>query len=49
MRESRGDGGGGHGIQDPPPPPENSQNKNLKATKPAFNVGPALAHERNAI
>ena len=44
-----------------PPPPEKSQNigfhsctgpdplKNLKATKPAFNVGPSSARQRNAI
>ena len=51
-------GGGGAGG---PHPPEKSQNigflsntgldplKNLKATKPAFNVGPSLARQGNAI
>ena len=52
------EGGGGAGG---PHPQEKSQNigflsntgldplKNLKATKPAFNVGPSLARQRNAI
>ena len=46
---------------DGPDPPENYKNKgflpntgpdphkNKKATKPVFNVGPSLAHQRNAI
>ena len=50
-------GGGARG----PDPPEKSQNKgflsntspdsleNHKATKPAFNVGPSSARQRNAI
>ena len=50
--------GGGHGVSTPP---ENSQKigflsctgpdplKNHKATKPAFNVGPSSARQRNAI
>ena len=57
MSGSRGGGGGGTGGLDPP---EKSHNigflcntgpdplKNHKATKPAFNVGPASAHQRNA-
>ena len=52
--------GGGARIQTPPPP-EKSQKigflsntgpdplKNHKATKPAFNVGPPSARQRNAI
>ena len=52
--------GGGTGGQDPPPL-ENHKNigflsktgpdplKNHKTTKPAFNVGPSSAHQRNAI
>ena len=52
-------GGGGRGPD--PRPPEKSQKymflsntgpdplKNHKATKPAFNVGPSSAHQRNAI
>ena len=51
MRGSRG--GGGTGDTDPP---EKSQTfgvsgspRNHKATKPAFNIGPAPAHQRNAI
>ena len=51
------EGGGGKGSG----PPEKSQNKgflrntgpdsleNHKATKPAFNVGPSSARQRNAI
>ena len=54
MRGSRGGGGGGRG---PGPPLENHKNigflspdplKNHKATKPAFNVGPSSARQRNA-
>ena len=52
--------GEGAGVRTPHPP-EKSQNtgffcntgpdplKNLKATKPAFNVGPVSARQRNAI
>ena len=51
----------GTGGPDPPPPPEKSQNlgflsntgpdllKNHKATKPAFNVRPLSARQRNSI
>ena len=56
MRRSRGGGGGGTGT-----PLKNHKNigflsntgpdpfENHKATKPAFNVGSSLAHQRNAI
>ena len=51
---------GGAGDPDPPPPLKNHKNigflgtapdplKNYKATKPAFNVGPTTARQRNAI
>ena len=52
------EGGRGSG---PPPPPKNHKTigfpsntrpnplKNLKVTKPAFNVGPSLVRQRNAI
>ena len=58
-RIQRGGGGGGRGSG--PPRPENSQNigfssntgpdplNNRKATKPAFNIGPSSARQRNAI
>ena len=45
-------------VQTPPPPPYGKSQlsntcpnslKNYKATKPAFNVGPSSAHQRNAI
>ena len=57
MRESRGGAGG----PDPPPPLKNHLNigflsntgpdplTSLKATKPAFNVGPSSDRQRNAI
>ena len=57
MRGSRG----GTGGPDPPPPLKNHTNigffsntgpdplNNHKATKPAFNDGPSLARQRNAI
>ena len=53
--------GGGGGSDPPPPPTENHKNigflcnngldplKNHKATKPAFNVGPSSARQRNTI
>ena len=56
-----GGGGGVMGSGPPPPSPEKSQiigflgitgsdpQKNHKATKPAFNVGPSEARQRNAI
>ena len=59
-RHARIQRGGGRGSG-PPPPSEKSQNirflsntgedplKNHKTTKPAFNVGPSLARQRNAI
>ena len=52
---------GGQAFRTPPPPPEKSQKyrvflqywsgspENHKATKPAFNVGPSSARQRNAI
>ena len=58
MCGSRGGGGGGRG---PPDPLKNHKNigflsntnpgplKNHKVTKPAFNVGPSSARQRNAI
>ena len=46
----------GTGGPHPPPPPKNHKIntgsdllKNHKATKPAFNVGPSAARQRNAI
>ena len=54
-------GGGGQGGPDPPPPLKNHKHigflsntglnplKNHKATKPAFNIGPSSARQRNAI
>ena len=54
-------GGSRGGTGGPDPPPENHKNigflcntgpdplKFHKATKPAFNVGPSSAHQRNAI
>ena len=60
MGGSRGKGGGAVGP-DPLPLPEKSQKywvslkycpdplNNHKATKPAFNVGPSYARQRNAI
>ena len=53
--------GGGGGFRGSGPPLKNHKNigfpcntgqdplKNYKATKPAFNVGPSSAHQRNAI
>ena len=58
MGGSRGEGGGGRGSG---PPLKNHKNiglhsntglnplKKYKATKPAFNVGPSSARQRNAI
>ena len=55
------EGGGGAGGRTPPPPLKNYKNigflsntgpeplKNHKATKPAFNVEPSLARQRNAV
>ena len=57
----RGSRGGGQGVRTPPPPLKNHKNivfrsntgpdplKNLKATKPVFNVRPSSARQRNTI
>ena len=61
MDFSWADSDGGQEVWTPPPPPEKSQKvgvlsntgldplKYLKATEPAFSVGPSQARQRNAI